>query len=158
MADTPTLGARLKPLVAIGLAVGLIRYALDFTTAGYAMYVGVYYVMPVVFLVIGLRRQWGPIRWPAVFGTMALTALIVWGIPNTLAYTTGQFLEWNHGRFYNGGEDDPANRAAPVAATAAGKIGFGVMQGVLTAVAGTIWCTVWGTLVIWLPAKLSKRG
>ncbi|MCA8976641.1 MAG: hypothetical protein KDC98_18110 [Planctomycetes bacterium] len=157
MTDVPSLGARLRPLALLGLAIGLIRYGLEFMAPGVAMFFGVYYVMPIAFLVIGIRRQWGPIRWPAVLGTMALLCLIVWGITNTLAYTTGQFLEWNHGRFYNGGPSDPDNRAAPIAATALGKIGWGLLQGVLTSVAGTIWCTLWGTVVIWLPAKFSRR-
>lgn len=83
---------------------------------------------------------------------------IAWGIPNTLSYTTAQFLGWQHGRFYYGGPDDPANRAAPIAATVLGKLGWGVLQGAVTSVAGTIWCTAFGTLFVWLPARLRRRG
>ena len=156
MHTVPPLRQRLLPLVAVGLAVGLARYVAEFVAPGQAMYVGIYYVMPIAFLVVGLRDGWGPIRWPALLGTMALLCAIVWGVSNTLAYTTGQFLGWQHGRFHNGGPDDPTNRAAPIAATALGKIGLGVMQGVLTSVAGTIWCTLWGTVLIWLPARLRR--
>jgi hypothetical protein len=31
-------------------------------------------------------------------------------------------------------------------------------QGLLTSVGGTIWCTLWGTLLIWLPARLRHRS
>lgn len=120
------------------------------------MWFGVYYVIGATIVLIGLTGKWGAIRWPALLGTMALMCLIVWGIPNTLAYTTGQFLEWKHGRFHYGGPDDPTNRAAPIAATTIGKIGWGVLQGLLTSVAGTIWCTILGTVFIWLPGRLRR--
>jgi hypothetical protein len=157
MTTIPPLGERIRGLVLVGLAVGLVRYALEFTASPYAMWFGVYYVMPIALVAVGLRGSWGPITWPKVLGSTALMCLFVWGIPNTLAYTTGQFLGWNHGRFHYGGEDDPATRAAPIAASALGKLGLGVLQGLLTTVGGTIWCTVWATLVIWLPARLRRR-
>ncbi|MEO6596402.1 MAG: hypothetical protein ABIP94_16755 [Planctomycetota bacterium] len=154
---TPPLGQRIRGLVLLGLAIGLIRYGLEFVASKHAMWFGVYYVMPIALLVIGLRRTWGDIRWPVLLGTMFVMCLVVWGIPNTLAYTTGQFQGWNHGRFYSGGGDDTHVRAAPIAASTLGKVGLGLMQGLLTAVAGTVWCTVFGTLFIWLPARL-RRG
>jgi hypothetical protein len=158
MQPTPPLRDRIRGLTVLGLLVGLVRYGLEFTASPYAMWFGVYYVMPVALLVVGVRRSWGDIRWPTLTGSLALLCLLVWGIPNTLAYTTGQFLGWQHGRFHYGGPDDPANRAAPIAATALGKLGWGVLQGLLTAVAGTIWCTVWGTVCIWLPARWRRRA
>jgi hypothetical protein len=148
---TPPLASRIRVLVLIGLAVGLSRYALEFAASYAAMWFGVYYVMPVAILVIGVRRSWGDIRWPALLGTILVMCLIVWGIPNALAYTTGQFLGWQHGRF-------AAERAAPLAATAFGKIGWGLLQGLATSVAGTVWCTVFGTIFIWLPARLRPRA
>lgn len=156
--STPPLAVRIRGLALVGLAVGLLRYGLEFLAPDAAMWFGVYYVMPVAILVVGLRRSWGDVRWPALLGSMAVLCLVVWGIPNTLAYTTGQFLGWQHGRFHYGGPDDPANRAAPIAATALGKLGWGVLQGLLTSVAGTIWCTAFGTLLIWLPARLRRRA
>lgn len=156
MPPTPPLRQRLLPLVVLGLAVGLARYAMEFVAPEHAMWFGVYYVIGATIVLIGLTGKWGAIRWPALLGTMALMCLIVWGIPNTLAYTTGQFLEWKHGRFHYGGPDDPTNRAAPIAATTIGKIGWGVLQGLLTSVAGTIWCTILGTVFIWLPGRLRR--
>jgi hypothetical protein len=156
MPPTPPLGRRLLPLVLLGLGVGLLRYALEFAAPDQSMYFGVYFVMPVALLVVGIRGTWGAIRWPALLGTMVLMCLIVWGIPNTLSYTTAQFQGWNHGRFYHEGPGD--HRAAPIAATTFGKLGWGFLQGLATSVAGTIWCTVIGTVVIWLPGRLRRRG
>lgn len=157
MTPPPPLSQRLRAPVLIGLSIGLIRYGLEFTESPQTMSFGVYYVMPVVLLVIGLRGLWGDIGFGRMLGTIALMCLLVWGIPNTLAYTTGQFLGWQHGRFHYGGPDDPGNRAAPIAATALAKLGWGMLQGLLTSVAGTIWCTAFGSLLIWLPARLRRR-
>jgi hypothetical protein len=158
MATTPPLAQRIRGLVLLGLGIGLCRYGLEFVAPDRAMWFGVYYLMPIALLVVGVRGSWGDITWPRMLGSLAVMCLLVWGIPNTLAYTTGQFLGWQHGRFYNGGVEDAENtRAAPIAATTLGKLGLGVLQGLLTSVAGTIWCTVWGTLLIWLPAR-RRRG
>lgn len=157
MIPTPPLRRRLLPLVLLGLAVGLVRYALEFAAPDKSMYFGVYIVMPVALLVIGIRGTWGAIRWPALAGTMVLMCLLVWGIPNTLSYTTAQFQEWNHGRFYHTDPVPDANRAAPPAATALGKLGWGALQGLLTSIGGTIVCTAVGTLVIWLPGRIRSR-
>ena len=154
---TPPLTQRIRALAVFGLAVGLIRYALEFVAPDAAMWFGLYYAMPVALLVVGVRRSWGDIRWLTLLGTMFVLCPIVWGISNSLAYTTGQFLGWQHGRFYYGGPDDPANRAAPIAATALGKLGWGLLQGLLTSIGGTVWCTAWGTLLVWLPARLRRR-
>ncbi len=148
---TPPLGSRIRGLVLLGLAVGLIRYGLEFAASDVAMWFGVYYVMPVAILVVGLRRTWGDIRWLALLGTMFVTCLVVWGVPNALAYTTAQFQGWQHGRF-------APDRAAAIAPTALGKIGLGVLQGTVTSVAGTAWCTLFGTLFVWLPACLRRRA
>jgi hypothetical protein len=157
MLTTPPLGQRIRGLVLLGLAVGLLRYALEFTASEHAMWFGVYYVMPVALLVVGVRGSWGDITWPRLLGSTAVMCLLVWGIPNTLAYTTAQLLGWQHGRFYAGDAEGEGARAAPIAATIGGKIGLGLLQGLLTSLAGTVWCTMWGTLVIWLPARLRRR-
>jgi hypothetical protein len=148
---TPALGSRIRGLALLGLAVGLIRYALEFAASDAAMWFGVYYVMPVAILVVGLRRTWGDIRWPTLLGTMLVLCLIVWGIPNTLAYTTAQFEGWQHGRF-------APDRSAAIADTTLAKLGLGVAQGAGTSLVGTVWCTLFGTLFIWLPACLRRRA
>lgn len=157
MKPVPALLARLLPLLQVGFAVGALRYACEFIAPDYSMWFGLYYVMPVALLVIGLRGSWGDVPWRTVAGTAFLAGLICWGVWNSIAYTTGQFMEWNHGRFFN----DPTGettRAAPVAATTMGKIGWGLAQGGITGVIGGIWCVVFGTILVWLPAKLRAGG
>jgi hypothetical protein len=153
----PPLAARLRPLVVVGLGVGLARYALEFVAPDVDLSSVLYHVMLAVFVVIGWRRAWGRIRWRAMFGTVALACIIVWGVTYTLTYTTAQFLGWTHGRFHYFDTGDPTNRAAPIAATRLGKIGVGLLLGQLGILVSTVWCTILGTLVIWLPARL-RRG
>ena len=158
MPPTPPLAARLRPLLLLGLPIAGLRYVAEFVAPEHAGWFGVYYAMALAIAVLGVRRSWGPIRWRALLGTMALLAVVVWFVPNLIAYTTGQFLGWNHGRFHYGGPGDPANKAAPIAATTLGKIGTGAFVALLTTVAGTVWCTLWGTLLIWLPGRLGRKG
>lgn len=140
------------PLAALGLAVGAVRYALEFVAPQHSMWFGVYYVMAAAYVVVGITDAWGPIRWPAMAGTMICLAFTVWGVWNTVAYTTGQFLGWEHGRF------EPNVRAAPVADTTLAKIGWGVAQGFLTSVAASIASILVGTVFIWLPGRLRPRA
>ena len=150
MTPTPPLRKRIGWLATAGLAIGLVRLVLEFVAPAQSMYFGVYYLMPVLLVAVGVTQFWGDITWKVMFGSILALCLIVWGIPNTLSYTIGQFQEWTHGRFAEG-------RAAPIAESAAAKIGLGVMQGALTSLAGTVWCTVAGTLAIWLPAHLRRK-
>jgi hypothetical protein len=157
MQPTPALSSRLIPLVQLGLAVGAIRYALEFIKPEYSMFFGLYYVMPIALLAIGVRGTWGNIRWRALASTMILMALLTWGIWNTISYTTGQFLEWNHGRFFNEDGND-ATRAAPIGDTVTMKLVWGVSQGLLTSLAGSVWSIAFGTLFIWLPGLQRARA
>lgn len=148
----PPLGQRLKPLVIFGYIVAAIRLALDAVAPEFllTMHFGLYYLMPVAILVIGLRRTWGPVRWRTTAGTMIVLAFLVWGVWNSIAYTTGQFMEWTHGRFA------PA-RASPPAVTAMAKIGLGLLHGLLSSLTSSIWCIGFGTVFIWLPARLGGK-
>ncbi|MCR9245842.1 MAG: hypothetical protein NXI31_12490 [bacterium] len=67
-------------------------------------------------------------------------------------------FEWSHGRFHAGDEAGAGARAAPVAATALGKLGAGLLYGVISFVTGTLWCTLSVTLFVWLPAKVMRHG
>ncbi|MFT7535180.1 MAG: hypothetical protein ACI85K_001131 [Hyphomicrobiaceae bacterium] len=158
MQTTPPLRTRIKPLVLAGLSIAMVRFAAEFVAPDLGWYVGVYHLMPLVILIVGAKDAWGPVHWPLVPASMVVMCLIVWGIPNTIAYTTAQFLEWNHGRFYFEGWDSELSRAAPIAEASMDKLGWGMSQGLLTSVGGTIWCTLWGTLLIWLPARLRHRS
>lgn len=144
---TPSLPQRLMPLVAYGWIIGAIRYALDFATPDYAMYFGLYYLMPPALLYIGVTQKWGQVRLPQVVGRMVLLSFSTWFVWNSIAYVTGQFMGWQHGRF-------APNRAAPLAEDLGGKIWGGVSTGFLTAVGGSVWCVAFGIVLIWLPAKV----
>lgn len=141
-------------MVQIGLPIAAARFVAEFVAPDIGWYFGVYYLMPVVMLWLGQRYAWGPIPWKLVPWSMFVMCLLVWGLPNTVAYTTGQFLEWDHGRFHFEGWDSDRSRAAPIAQTTIGKIGYGVLQGGLTSLVGTVWCTIWGSVLIWLPARM----
>jgi hypothetical protein len=151
MNEVPPLSRRLLPLVVIGWIVAAIRLTLEFQAPEQSMWFGVYYVMPILLIVIGLGRRWGPIGWVAMAATTSLLAVLVWGVPNSISYTLAQFLEWTHGRF------EPEVRAAPIASEPLKKIGVGLLQGLLTSLAGAVWCTVAGTLFIWIPERWRRR-
>lgn len=162
--DVPTLRQRVLPLVIFGWIVAAIRLALDagWPEATVTWYFGLFVLMPVAIAVIGLRGRWGPIPWLRMAGTMVVVALLVWGIGNAIAYTVAQFAGWQHGRFAPGVEVVGADgttvreggRSAPLQDTAIAKLGVGLLHGLLSSVAASVWCTVFGTLLVWLPARL----
>ena len=164
--EVPPLCARLRGLVIFGWSIAAIRLMLDAwvpdNPAHYS--VGVFYLIPLALAYIGLTRRWGPIPWKSLALTMLMLGLLVWAVPNTIAYTTGQFMEWDHGRFAPGtevtGPDGETvlqgQKAAPLQPTAMGKIGSGMFMGMLGGVVGTVFCTVLGTLLIWLPGRSAR--
>ncbi len=129
------------------------------------MYFGNYFLLPLVMAWIGLRRDWGPIGWRAVALSMVVVAAAVWGIGNAIAYSTGQVMEWTHGRFSpgtavvaaDGSVEYEGARAAPVQDTLLEKLGQGALHGVLSTLAASVWCVVLGTVLIWLPARVTSR-
>ena len=62
-----------------------------------------------------------------------LTALLTFGIWNSVAYITGQFLEWDHGRFRS---VEPDQRAFPIQDTTGMKILMGATMGAATTLTG----------------------
>ncbi len=146
---TPTFRQRLFPLVVYGWVIGAIRYLLEFIAPDQAWYFGLYYCMPVALLFVGLSKKWGAVRWTQVAGTMVALAILTWFVCNSIAYVTGQFMEWRHGRFPT---------ASPIADTVLGKLWAGLSMAAGTTIGGTLWCVVWGTLAIWLPTRLGKKA
>ena len=114
------------------------------------MWFGVYYTMPLVFIYAGIKGWFDGVTWPRLALAMAMVGVLVWFAPNTIIYTVAQFMEWSHGRFQ-------AARSAPLSPTAMGKIVSGLGSSVITLVGGMVWSVAFGTLLIWLPARL-RRG
>ena len=159
----PSLWSRIRWIVFIGWIVAAIRFAFDLYAASHQdvavqhfhegqflmplWLVGVYYVMPVVYLVAGIRRTFAGVS----FGRFALACriigLLVWGLPNLITYGTAQFQEWTFGRF------TPKTRGPDVGDTTLKKLGATASIGALTSFAGTVWTLVTGTLLAWLPSR-----
>ncbi len=144
---TPPLRQRLFPLVVYGWVIGAIRYLMDFIAPDQAWYIGLYFYMPLAILFVGLSKKWGAVRWGQVAVTMVALAFLTWFVWNSIAYVTGQFMGWEHGRY-----------PAGIAETALGKVGRGVFTAFQTATAGSVWCLLWGTFAIWLPAKRGQEA
>lgn len=144
--DIKTLWPRIRGLVFFGWAVALIRFILEFTAPDYAMYIGVYFVMPVAYLYYGVTGRLDDLSWPRLALAMVMVAFFVWFIPNAISYTTAQFMGWQHGRF-----------SADIAASAGGKILSGLGVAVVTFVGGALWSVVFGTLLTWLPGHRRRK-
>lgn len=154
------------PLFVFGSVISAIRLALDaaWPEGPLTMYFGIYFLMPVALAWVGFTRRWGAVRWKTMALTMVVVAFAVWGLWNTIAYTTGQFLEWTHGRFFPGEQVVAADgtvtregaRAAPLQDTAVAKVGAGLLHGLISSVVSSAWCVALGTLLIWLPARAGR--
>src|SRR6267142_1244145 len=98
-----SLWPKVRGLVIFGLCVALVRLILDATikpeewTPGW--FVGVDLLMPIAFIVVGIRGTLDDVPWPKWALASILLGVLVWGVPNLIAYTTGQFMGWHHGRF-----------------------------------------------------------
>ncbi len=149
-APRPLLAA-IRPLLIAGWTIATVRLLLEFVAPGEAMWVGVYFFMPIVLIVHGFRGTFDDLRWPRVALAMFVTALLVWGLPNLVSYTIAQFAGWTHGRF------TPNERSAPIAETPGMKLVAGLMLAGGTSIAGSIWMIVCGTLFVWLPGFLRRR-
>jgi hypothetical protein len=147
-----SLWREVEGLVYFGWAVAMIRYALEFVAPTASMYVGVYYAMPLALLYCAIRRKLDHLSWPRLALAMILMGVCVWLVPNAIAYTTGQFLGWQHGRF------TPQERSAPVAETALGKVTTALTVAGATTIAGSLWSILWATVLIWVPRTVRQRG
>jgi hypothetical protein len=140
----------MRPIILFGLAVAAVRFALDAAKLDAALWIGVYFFMPVALLVAGLLRTYDDLPWRRLALGMLVVALCCWCVPNAISYTTAHLLGWQHGRF----RPDPR---FPVPESTLGKVGMGVGTGVGTAISGTIWLLFWGTLAVWLPGRIRRK-
>lgn len=148
-----SLFRRMRPLILCGLAAAALRLALDFARLDAAMYVGVYWVMPIALVVAGMSRIYDDLRWRRLALGMLLVALCCWFVPNSISYTLAQFQGWTHGRF----APDPEH-PIPKPESALGTIGIGLAIGAMSAaLGGTVWLLFWSTLLVWLPGRVRAR-
>ncbi len=139
--------AAMAPLIFIGWAIAAVRLALDFAMPEVSLWFGVYYLMPVVFAFYGFRTtRFNGWPWLHILLAAVIAGVAVWTIPNSIAYTLAQFMGWEHGRFSEG-------RAPAVQDTSFAKLLTGVGVSFMTGLAGSVWSTVWMTLLIWLPGR-----
>jgi hypothetical protein len=97
---------------------------------------------------------------------MVALGFAVWGVCNSVTYTVGQFMEWTDGRYFpgelvtdaSGVETYVDGRAAPLADSALGKVGAGLLHGALSSVAGSVWCIAFGTLFVWVYRRPAAGG
>ena len=171
--QTPRLGERLVPLLIFVYVVAAIRLGLDFWSRENAFWFGTYFTIPIALAYIGLGRRWGEIRWTTMAGTMLLVGLCGLVVANTISYTTAQFMEWTDGRFSpvtptvdelgNPVLDEAGDpvlegvKGPPPQETTTDKLLHGLGAGAGTGGAGTVWCLIWGTLLIWLPVRCCPK-
>lgn len=147
-----TVLAGMAPLIFIGWAVAAVRLVLEFVAPDISLWFGVYYAMPIVYAIYGFgttRFKGWP--WLHILLGAVVAGFTIWTIPNCIAYTLAQFMEWEHGRF-------GVDRSAPLQATTVGKIVTGVGVSLMTGLGGSVWSTVWMTLLVWLPGRSSKKA
>lgn len=140
-----------RPLLLAGWAIAVVRLLLDAFAPDVSMLFGLYYALPVVLLVLGCRGAFDDLSWGRLSLAMMLTAVLVWAPMDAIAYVTAQFAGWTHGRFAEG-------RSPPLRETPFERIAWGAVAGLLTAIGGTVWMVVAGTLLVWLPRRLGLRG
>jgi hypothetical protein len=160
-----TLWPRIRGLVLFGWLVVLIRFGLDATlkptdwTPGW--FVGVDFLMPIAFLVVGIKGTLDDIPWPKYLLIALTLGVLIWGIPNAITYTTAQFVGWQHGRFSPTVRDAAgkyvSGHAFPIADTPLGKVGTGLKIAGFSAIFGFVASLVLMTLLIWLPGKVRRR-
>lgn len=146
----PPLGTVLWPLVYCGWAIGALRLLLDAFARDVAMYVGLYYLLPLVLIVFVRQGRFAGIRMGRALLTSAVAAPFISFPVNTLAYGVAQFAGWTHGRFAEG-------RALPIAEELADKLLSAVLAGLGTSLAGTVWLVLF-TWVIVGTSRLIRRG
>jgi hypothetical protein len=151
----PSLWSRARGLVLFGWLVALIRFAIDakfHPGRGEPLFwFGVYTLMPIAFLVAGIRGTFDDMSWKRLALMSILIGLLVWGLPNFITYTTARFLGWTDGRFA------PPKSGYPFGDDTGARILGSLLAGVITGVIGAAWCILWTTLLIWLPGRSRRK-
>lgn len=151
-AEQQSLWSRIQGLVIFGWIVALIRLLLEVVAPGQSMFFGVYWMMPIAYLYMGLSGKWDDLSWPGVAKTIVIVAFLVWCLPNAVSYNIAAFAGWEHGRF--SAEAYPTIIGRDTAIT---TFINALVVSVVTGIAGSVWSITWSTLVIWLPGHFRRR-
>lgn len=176
-------------LILIGLVVGFARYAYEWTVEPKdelgepAKFLGLWYVMPVVLLIGAFRGLFTGLNWKRSFLGVFMACFLVWAVPNSVAYTTGQLQGWNFSRFHYDyefekaqkahdkgketgvpvptpqellGRDTTQTRTAPRGDSTAKQIGMGVGIGLFTGLIGGVAMSLFGLLARLLGGLVRK--
>lgn len=135
-----SLFRELRPFLIVGWVTALARYIMDWRHMD-SMTVGVYYQMAAVFLFCGLIGYVDHWRWKRIFVAAAILAVLVWGLPNLIAYGTAQFEGWTHGRF-------AADRGPEIGETTGEKIMATLGVTGVTCLVGFVWSSLWLSLCV----------
>lgn len=176
----------LKPIVFTLWIVAVARLVAEALTENLNVIgmISVYGAVAAIFLFAGFTGQLDFLTGRRLFAGAFVLAVSCWFLPNSIAYTTAQFAGWTHGRFFydheyhdlvatlgEDGMDEKAaakeaverlghgdrTRTAPPADTATGKVKAGVFVGLLTTLAGMLWCLLTGALFLGVPARFRRR-
>jgi hypothetical protein len=150
-----SLWSRARGLVLFGWLVALIRFGIDASAhpgrSDPLFWIGVYTLMPIAFLVAGIRGTYDDLSWKRLALMAILIGLLVWGVPNLITYTTARFLGWTEGRFA------PPKGGYPFGDSTGARVLGGLMIGIITGLIGAAWCVLWTTLLIWLPGRSRRK-
>jgi hypothetical protein len=151
----PSLWSRARGLILFGWLVALLRFGIDAKLhpgrSEPLFWIGVYTMMPIAFLVAGIRGTFDDMSWKRLALMSVLIGFLVWGLPNLITYTTARFLGWTEGRFAPPKEGDPFGHGPGA------NILAGLSIGAVTGIIGSLFCIVWTTLLIWLPGRVRRK-
>jgi hypothetical protein len=161
-----TLWPRIRGIVFFGWLIAAIRLILDATVhpaeKTWGWWIGVDILLPIAFIVVGIKGTLDDVPWPKYLLIALVFGVLIWGVPNLISYTTGQFMGWQHGRFEpmvkEPGKFFPkSGHAPPLADSAGGKILTGLQVAGGSAAFGTVASLLVATLLIWLPGKIRRN-
>lgn len=175
----------LKPIIYAAWIVAILRLITEALTTdlNIVAMMSVYMTIWVLLLYSGITGLLDQLVWKKLFVGAGILAVCCWFVPNSIAYTVAQFQEWNHGRFYVSEEHDALSalyrdeglgmfeagskateelgversRTGPRAETSGGRILAGLGVGFFTSIAGFLWCAVFGSLLVGIPATMRRR-
>jgi len=176
----------LNPIIYVAWIVAVLRLITEALTTDLNIIgmMSVYMTTWVLLLYCGFTGLLDTLVWKKLFLGAGILAVCCWFVPNTIAYTVAQFQEWDHGRFHVSVEHDELaakyreegmgvfeagakateelgverSRTGPRAETTGGRLLAGLGVGFFTSIAGFLWCAVFGSLFVGIPAPRRRRS